>query len=400
MCPAEASRSWAVEVVVLAELARYAEARALADRIDREGDDAAKRAAAQARSTASERDQVFEDTNEAKTEMRGLFGQATVAQDAKEHARAKELFEQAWSKWHPNGPALFGAGLSAKALGDAAAAQRLFDRAMAELENAQAAANEKAKAAGRDEKDLVPAKVTVEVSNGFDYVDAVAWAPDGKVLAVADSTEVALVDSLTGRDRYRLLGHTLGVTSVALTPDGRMLASGAGDNTVRLWDVKTGDSLRTLQGHTNSLDAVAFAPDGRTLASGSGDKTVRLWDVKTGDSLRTLRGHTDSVTSVAFAPDGRTLASGSLDRTLRLWDIVDGHMLATLGSLADRPAGYVFVASPPAVDLVGDEPAAARDLVICRIGPRSYPFDLCAERFTVPGLLGRVLAGDATWADP
>jgi WD40 repeat protein len=104
-------------------------------------------------------------------------------------------------------------------------------------------------------------------------------------------------------------GHTHSVNHVMFSPDGKKLASGSKDNTVRLWDGETGQTLGSaLKGHTGPVSHIMFSPDGKKLVSGSWDKTVRLWDVETGQTLGSaLEGHTGSVSHVMFSPDGKKL---------------------------------------------------------------------------------------------
>ncbi|MBI4752712.1 MAG: AAA-like domain-containing protein, partial [Acidobacteria bacterium] len=116
-----------------------------------------------------------------------------------------------------------------------------------------------------------------------------------------------------------LTGHTASVSSVAFSPDGKRLATGSWDNTVKVWDVATWQAVATLTGHTDSVFSVAFSPDGNRLATGSLDNTVKVWDVATWQAVATLTGHTASVSSVAFSPDGNRLATGSWDNTVKVW---------------------------------------------------------------------------------
>jgi WD40 repeat protein len=130
------------------------------------------------------------------------------------------------------------------------------------------------------------------------------------------------------------------VTSVAVSPDGKLVVSASGDRTIRLWDGKTGSPLRTLRGHPSGIYAVALSRDGRRILSGSDDGTIRLWDVATGRCIKTLRGgrQLDAVTAVAFTPDGQHAVSGSYFSHLRRWDLRTGKPLRARIKLPDVPS--------------------------------------------------------------
>ncbi|WP_347566143.1 WD40 repeat domain-containing protein [Scytonema sp. UIC 10036] len=113
------------------------------------------------------------------------------------------------------------------------------------------------------------------------------------------------------------------------SPDGKILASGSTDHTVRLWDGCDGKCVNTLQDHTNMVFSVSWSPDGRILASGSRDQTVKLWDTRDGKCLNTLQGHTNIVYVVVFSTDGQTLASAGADEMIKLWNVQTGECLKT-----------------------------------------------------------------------
>jgi WD40 repeat protein len=151
---------------------------------------------------------------------------------------------------------------------------------------------------------------------------ALAYAPDGKTLAIAaQATRAVHLWDVAERRERATLQQQAAIVALAFTPDGKLLATGCEDGTVHLWNMDTQRELSTLKGHTRPLCYMAFSPNGRTLASAGRDSTVRLWDVAERSAIATLKGHTGEVFSLSFSPDGQKLASAATDSTVRLWDV-------------------------------------------------------------------------------
>jgi WD40 repeat protein len=130
-----------------------------------------------------------------------------------------------------------------------------------------------------------------------------------------------------------LIGHSDAVSALVLSNDGKLLASGSHDNTIKLWQFETGQALFTLRGHNKFVRSLAISSDRNFLVSGSKDKTVKIWDLKT-KNVETLggwfSGHADEVLSVAISPDRQVLVSGSADRTVKIWQFNTGKELQEL----------------------------------------------------------------------
>ncbi|WP_239469801.1 WD40 repeat domain-containing protein [Archangium violaceum] len=149
------------------------------------------------------------------------------------------------------------------------------------------------------------------------------------VEALAFSEDQALVSG--GEDGLRLWslpeGNALeprslgtGISSLAVSPDRKLIAAGGLDGTVRVLEAGSGRQLLALSGVTGSVRALAIAPDGKSLAAG-GDRDILLWSLPSGSVLGQLTGHTGKIWSLAFEPAGNRLASGGADNTVRLWDL-------------------------------------------------------------------------------
>jgi WD40 repeat protein len=215
-----------------------------------------------------------------------------------------------------------------------------------------------------------------------------AFSPDGRTLALGgtDGT-IRLWEMPAARERTVLRGHSRTVVGLAFSPDAKWLASGSQEGRLLVWDTTGASGPRVfVEGGVDPIRSVAFSPDGRTLGVAEPtcrwDSDVRLFDVATGAVRMRLGGHRYGANDLAFAPDGRILATAGQDHSIRLWDLAAGKVLTTiedgrwLKSLAFSPDGRRLAYCG------GDEDIRLLDLT----GFRPDPIAARADRRPVDGV--------------
>src|SRR5262249_9654734 len=145
-------------------------------------------------------------------------------------------------------------------------------------------------------------------------------------LATADDRGIHIWETATGKELRAIYGHRGTVRDLAVSPDGRLLASAGIDNSAKCWDTGTWQEVQNLP-HPGCVNAVAFSADGRRLASTCRDGQVRVWDVKSGKLKHCLGGHEGFSRGVAFSPNKNVLVSTGYDGTIRVWDAEAGNAL-------------------------------------------------------------------------
>ncbi|MBK9262375.1 MAG: PD40 domain-containing protein [Polyangiaceae bacterium] len=402
MCPQSAPDTWEALMTALAEVGRVDEARSVAVQIEKaaQASSESKAAAKRIVDTMSAPSPTSPDTKRAAEDA---FAKATIARGNKRHGEAKKGFLEAWSLSKPNGRALYWAGMSAKEVGDKAEAQKLFDRALVELEIATG-------------KPVIVEAPDYRGGSSWHGHDAAAWSRDGRWFASAIGKVVTIRDRfLDFTEVLTFEPHEHEIHRLAISPDGRMVASVAADNALkvtrlypriedipgqwpevwqglfefssdgkmldvggRLFDLATGEPKGGNVPEAHPY--VTFSPDGKTYASGSSDSRVYLSDGATGKILRTLEGFDwfsltsrdrsdhSNAKAVAFSSDGKMIAAGSDMESIFIWDVATGAKKAELRhhGMDERPSRNSLLFSPDGKKLVshatGPRPVRLFDL--------------------------------------
>lgn len=190
-------------------------------------------------------------------------------------------------------------------------------------------------------------------------VYAIAISKDGNfIISASQDQTIKIWDIVSGKE-IRTIQTTYAVTALALSPDGKLIASCSSFGPdISLWDFDSGRLINTCKGHQNGVTSVVFSEDNRYLVSASYDKTIKIWDLAGSKEIKTFRGHSDKVANAKFSPNGKLILSSSFDETIKLWDVEKGSAIKTYkgeaygcNNLTFTPDGTDFIAGSNMVSI-------------------------------------------------
>jgi WD40 repeat protein len=192
-----------------------------------------------------------------------------------------------------------------------------------------------------------PDKKPIKVAH-LSIVESLAYSPDGKTLASGAFGEVVLWDADKGTIRQRLTGFADRVVALDFSHDGKLLATGGGaptaDGEIKIFDVASGKlTVEIKSGHSDTVFGVSFSPDDKKLATCGADKFVKVFELPSGKFLKAFEGHTHHVLGVGWKADGKLLASAGADNVIKIWDFDKGEQLRTIPGHGKQVTRLVFI---------------------------------------------------------
>lgn len=177
-----------------------------------------------------------------------------------------------------------------------------------------------------------------------DCLTSIAISPNGELLAsgsienfdrdivkVWDIRSKTIIFEFKGHQRF-LLGFSLGrIHALAFSPDNESLISAGEDKTIYIWDVVRGGELAKINRHSSSIKALTLSPNGSFIASGDTHGIIKIWNLKTKQEIHNINAHSRPVNSLDWSPDNKILVSGSHDHSIKLWNPKKGEEICTLG---------------------------------------------------------------------
>lgn len=184
-----------------------------------------------------------------------------------------------------------------------------------------------------------PVKFEPTVYRTAPLITAFSFSPDGRTIAISGYREILLASASDGKLVARLPGRSMRIHSVTFTPDGKTLAAVGGDpaqsGEVQIWDLETRTLKHSIATSTDTLFGGSISPDGKFLACGGADKTIRLYDLASGKEIRKMDHHEDWVFQTAFGIDSKRLVTVGRDRAAKLIDVASGRFIENVNLLRD-----------------------------------------------------------------